>query len=144
MRSTPHEFLDSNVLVYAFTTDPRAAKAQELLERGCVIGVHGLNEFANVARRRLGLTWEEMREALAAIRTLCRTILPIDIDTHTEALRIGERYGYAIFDALIVASALGANCGVLWSEDMQDGIVVDRRLRVVNPFRAMQIEQGGL
>jgi len=144
VRSTPHEFLDSNVLVYAFTTDPRAAKAQELLERGCVIGVQGLNEFANVARRRLGLTWEEMREALAAIRTLCRTILPIDIDTHTEALRIAERYGYAIFDALIVASALGANCGVLWSEDTQDGIIVDARLCIANPLRAVYTEQDGL
>jgi predicted nucleic acid-binding protein len=132
----PGEFLDSNVLVYAFTIDPRAARAQELLARGCIVGVQGLNEFTNVARRRLGMTWGEVREALAAIRTLCRTILPMDIDTHTDALRIAERYGYAIFDALIVASALCADCGVLWSEDMQDGIVIDRRLQIANPFRA--------
>jgi predicted nucleic acid-binding protein len=129
------EYLDSNVLVYAFTTDPRAARAQELLERGCVIGVQGLNDFTNVARRRLGMAWSEVREALAAIRTLCRTILPMDINTHTEALRIAERHGYAIFDALIVASALSSNCDVLWSEDMQDNVVIDRRLRIANPFR---------
>jgi predicted nucleic acid-binding protein len=84
------------------------------------------------------MTWGEVREALAAIRTLRRTILPMDIDTHTDALQIAERYGYAIFDALIVASALCADCGVLWSEDMQDGIVIDRRLRIANPFRAAQ------
>jgi predicted nucleic acid-binding protein len=129
------EYLDSNVLVYAFTTDPRAARAQELLERGCVIGVQGLNDFTNVARRRLGMAWSEVREALAAIRTLCRTILPMNINTHTEALRIAERHGYAIFDALIVASALSSNCDVLWSEDMQDNVVIDRRLRIANPFR---------
>jgi predicted nucleic acid-binding protein len=98
--------------------------------------VQGLNEFTNVARRRLGMTWGEVREALAATRTLCRTILPMDIDMHTDALRIAERYGYAIFDALIVASVLCADCGVLWSEDMQDGIVIDRRLQVTDPFRA--------
>ena len=131
----PGEFLDSNVLVYAFTTDPRATRAQELLERGCIVGVQGLNEFTNVARRRLGMTWGEVREALAAIRIVCRTILPINIDTHTDALRIAERYGYGIFDALMIASALSGNCGVLWSEDMQDGIIVDRRLRIANPFR---------
>ena len=84
MRPLPREFIDSNVLVYAFTTDPRAAKAQELLERGCIVGVQGLNEFTNVARRRLGLTWGEVREALAVIRTLSRTILPVDIDIHTQ------------------------------------------------------------
>ena len=132
----PGEFLDSNILGYAFTSDPRATRAQDLLDRRCIIGVQGLNEFTNVARRTLGMTWGEVREALAAIRTLCRTILPMDINTHTGALRIAHRYGYAIFDALIVASALNANCRVLWSENMQDGIVIERQLRIANPFRA--------
>jgi len=132
----PGEFLDSNILVYAFTSDPRATRAQDLLDRRGIIGVQGLNEFTNVARRTLGMTWGEVREALAAIRTLCRTILPMDINTHTGALRIADRYGYAIFDALIVASALNANCRVLWSENMQDGIVIERQLRIANPFRA--------
>jgi predicted nucleic acid-binding protein len=130
----PGEFLDSNVLIYAFTTDWRALRAQELLDSGCAVGVQGLNEFTNVARRKLGMSWDEVRTALAAIRTLCRTVLPLDIDTHTDALWIAEQYRYGIFDALMVASALRANCGVLWSEDMQDGIVIDRRLRIANPF----------
>ena len=133
----PGEFLDSNVLVYAFTTDQRALRAQELLDRGCAVGMQGLNEFTNVARRKLDMTWDEVRAALAAIRALCRMVLPIDINTHTHALRIAERYGYGIFDALMVASALRANCGVLWSEDMQDGIVIDGRLRIANPFHAI-------
>jgi predicted nucleic acid-binding protein len=130
----PGEFMDSNVLVYAFTADPRAAAAQSLLERGCVTSVQGLNEFTNVARRKLGMTWDEVRAALADIRILCRTILPLDIATHEKALRIAERYGYTIFDALIVASALEADRDILWSEDMQDGIIIDGRLRIANPF----------
>jgi predicted nucleic acid-binding protein len=129
------EFLDSNVLVYAFTTDPRAAAAQVLLERGCVISVQGLNEFANIARRKLGKSWKEIGDALAAIRVACPTILAIDIDTHADALRVAERHGYAFFDALIIASALQAGSDTLWSEDMQDGMVVDGRLRIANPFR---------
>jgi predicted nucleic acid-binding protein len=129
------EFLDSNILVYAFTSDRRAEKAQGLLAQGCTISVQGLNEFANVARRKLGMNWTEVREALAAIRTLCGAILPIEIDTHGDALRIAERYGCAIVDALVIATALRAHCGVLWSEDMQDGLVVDRRLRIANPFQ---------
>ncbi len=135
MNAAPREFLDSNVLVYAFTSDPRAQKAQELLARGCTAGVQGLNEFVNVARRKLGMTWVEVRDALAAIRTLCRTILPIDIDTHTNALRIAERYGFSVFDALMVTAALRADCRILWSKDMHDGLVVDGRLRIANPFR---------
>ena len=64
----------------------------------------------------------------------CRTNAAVDTDTHTDALRTAERYGYAIFDALIITSALCTECGVLWSEDMQDGIIIERRLRVANPF----------
>ena len=132
----PGEFLDSNILVYAFTADPRAAAAQALLERGCAISVQGLNEFANVARRKLGKTWEEIRDALAAIRALCPTILPIDLDTHAAALHLAERYGFAIFDALMIAAALQAGSDTLWSEDMQHGMAIDGRLRILNPFHA--------
>jgi predicted nucleic acid-binding protein len=129
-------FLDSNVLLYAFTADARAATAHTLLERGCVTSVQGLNEFTNVARRKLGMSWEEVRAALADIRILCQAILPLTVETHEAALRIAERYGYAIFDALIIASAIEAEAGTLWSEDMQDGAVIDRRLRIANPFAA--------
>jgi predicted nucleic acid-binding protein len=131
----PGELLDTNVLVYAFTTDPRAVAAQALLERGCLVSVQGLNEFTNVARRKLGMSWQEVHDALSAIRTLCRTALPIDLGTHEDALRIAERHGYPIFDALMISAALRAGCDTLWSEDMQDGMAIDGRLRIVNPFR---------
>jgi predicted nucleic acid-binding protein len=131
----PVEFLDSNVLVYAFTTDTRAVAAQALLQDRPVISVQGLNEFTNVARRKLGMDWTEIRDAVSALRTLCPIVLPLDVETHGEALRIAERYGYSIFDALVVASALQANSDTLWSEDMQDGMVIDDRLRIANPFR---------
>jgi predicted nucleic acid-binding protein len=130
----PGDFLDSNILVYAFAADPRAATARTLLERGAVISVQGLNEFANVARRKLGRTWGEVRDAVDAIRAVCGTIVPLDIDTHSDALRIAERYGYTIFDALMVASAVRANCNILWSEDMHEGHVIGKRLRIANPF----------
>jgi predicted nucleic acid-binding protein len=131
----PGEFLDTNILVYAFTTDPRAGAAQALLGRGCVTSVQALNEFTNVARRKLGMTWREVRDALAAVRTVCRTILPVDIEIHADALRIAERYGYTIFAALMVAAALRADCTVLYSEDRQDGMAISGRLRIVDPFR---------
>ncbi|MBI3514918.1 MAG: PIN domain-containing protein [Proteobacteria bacterium] len=132
---TADEFLDSNVLIYAFTADARAATAQNLLERGCVTSVQGLNEFATVARRKLGMSWAEARAGLAAIRTLCPTVVPVDIATHEAALGIAERRGYAMFDALMVAAALRAGCRTLWSEDLQHGAVIDRRLTIMNPFR---------
>src|SRR5436190_23973333 len=132
----PGEFLDSNVLVYAFTEDPRTVTARALLARGCTISVQGLNEFVNVARRKLGLSWDEIRAALAVIRDLCPVVVPITFDTHEAALRLAERYRFAMFDALMVATALQAGSTTLWSEDMQDGMLIDDKLRIANPFRS--------
>jgi predicted nucleic acid-binding protein len=129
-------FLDSNVLVYAFTLDPRAIIARRLLHDGPTISVQSLNEFANVARRKLGKDWTWLAEALGEIRVLCPSILPITLETHGEALRVAERHNFALFDSLIVASALEADCDVLWSEDMQHGMMIDGRLRIADPFRS--------
>ena len=131
----PDEFLDSNVLIYAFTYDKRAAAAQALLDRGCSTSIQGLNEFANIARRKLGMSWAEMREALDAIRAVCLAVQPITLVTHQEALRIAARHGYSIYDALMIAGALEAGSDVLWSEDMHHGAVIDDKLRISNPFR---------
>jgi predicted nucleic acid-binding protein len=132
----PGDFLDTNVLIYAFTNDPRSQKAQALLDKSCVIGVQVLNEFTNVARRKLGMTWAEVREALSSIRVVCPTVLPLDLEIHGNALAIAERYGFTIFDALMIASAMRGGCSTFWSEDMQDGMVIDGRLKITNPFAA--------
>lgn len=130
----PDEFLDTNILIYAFTSDPRAVIAEQLLASGCVTSVQGLNEFANVARRKLGMSWEEIRDALAAIRTLAKAILPVDLAAHSNALALAERYEFSFFDALMLASALQGGCVTFWSEDMQNGTVINGRLRIANPF----------
>lgn len=127
-------FLDTNVLVYAFSEDPRSFRAEALLASGCITGVQALNEFANVARRKLGFGWDEVDAALQSIRTLCRTIVSLDVGVHEEGLRVAREHRLALFDALLVAAALRSGCDTLWSEGMHHGLVVDGRLRVLNPF----------
>jgi predicted nucleic acid-binding protein len=128
-------FLDTNVLIHAFSVGAKAERAEELLQQRCAIGVQGLNEFANVARRKLGFSWDEIREAIAAICRLCPVVVPIDIDLHASGLALAQRYQLSIFDGLIVAAAMRCNCRTLWSEDMHHGLVVEKQLTVVNPFR---------
>lgn len=129
-------FLDTNVLVYAFTADARADVAEALLAQGCDISVQVLNEFAHVARRKLGMDWSQVGEALTAIRSLCPHVHPIDLDTHVEALDLAARANLSIYDALILAAALRAGCECLYSEDMQHNSRVAGRLRIINPFAA--------
>jgi predicted nucleic acid-binding protein len=128
-------FLDTNILVYATAKgDPRAATAIRLLSAGGVVSVQVLNEFTSVARHKLKWSWPEVIRALAEFRILLRAPQPITLATHEMALEIAQQDGLGVYDALIVASALEAGCTMLLSEDMQDGRVIDGRLRNCNPF----------
>src|SRR6266852_1565135 len=93
-----------------------------------------LNELAAVARRKLGMTWDEIGEALAAIRVLCPSPVPLTIETHEAGLRIAAQYRFHIYDALVAAAALEAECTNLYSEDLQDGQIIEGRLTIRNPF----------
>lgn len=128
-------FFDSNIVIYAFSDDPRSTVAEELIARGGDISVQVLNEFTNVARRKLGFEWDQIEEALRAIRVLTRAIHPIDLETHASALALAQRYGFSFCDALIVSAAMRAKCDILYSEDMQGGLVINGGLRIVNAFQ---------
>jgi predicted nucleic acid-binding protein len=130
-------FLDTNVLVYAIVEeDSRKVRARELLAAGGVISVQVLNEFVSVVRRKVRMPWDDVRTALQWFRILCRGPVPLTVDTHEEGVRIAEQYGYKIYDSLIIASALEAKCSVLYSEDLQDGHVVEG-LAIRNPFERL-------
>ena len=128
-------FFDTNVLVYVVgQKDHRTAAAEALLAGGGIVSVQVLNELASVARRKLAMTWEEIGEALAAIRTLCPTPVPLTVETHEAGLRIAAQYQLHIYDALVAAAALEAECTTLYSEDLHDGQIIDGRLTIRNPF----------
>jgi predicted nucleic acid-binding protein len=134
-------FFDTTVLIYAVArNDPRAATAEELLANGGTISIQVLNEFVAVARRKLRMHWEEVVEALAAVRVLCAAPVAITIDTHDAALRIAQRYGLHIYDSLVVAAAIEAGCTTLYSEDMQHGQTIGS-VTIRNPFRSGKVRR---
>ena len=129
------DFLDTNVLIYAVAkNDARASKAEALLASGGMVSVQSLNEFVSVARRKLGMSWKEVKEFLELIGILCPKPVPVSVETHKVALVIAEKYGYGIYDALLVSAAIEAGCKTLYSEDLQDGQVINRQLTIRNPF----------
>ena len=126
--------IDTNIIVYIFGLDAKATVAQRLLETSPKLAVQSLNEFALVARRRLLMTWPEVHAALGALTAYCPDPHPLTAEVHVTGLRLAERYQLRIYDAMIVAAALTAGCATLWSEDMHDGLVIDDRLTIRNPF----------
>ena len=127
-------FFDTNVLLYMLSEDDsKADRAEQTLAQGGVVSVQVLNEFASAASRKLKMSYPEIREFLDTVRAVCK-VEALTEDLHGEALRLCERYGFSVYDATILAAALKAKCRVVYSEDMQDGQVIDGSLVVRNPF----------
>jgi predicted nucleic acid-binding protein len=127
-------FFDTNVLLYLLSEDSRKAdRAEAIMATGGVISVQVLNEFSSVASRKLKMTYAEIRDALQIVRAVCQT-QAVTIDIHELGLDIAERYGYALYDSMIVSAALQSGCTVLYSEDMQHGQIIEGQLRITNPF----------
>ncbi len=130
----PGSFIDTNVLVYlASGSTEKANRAETLVAAGGTISIQVLNELANVARRKMSLSWAQTRDVLLLVRGLL-DVVPLTIQTHETALDLAERYGFGFYDATIVGAAVLAGCRTLWSEDMQHGMRVRNRLRIANPF----------
>lgn len=134
-------FVDSNVLIYSF--DSRAPRKQQQAARllkslwaasNAAISAQVINESLNTLLRLyrdvepVQMTRERLRPYLGWIKS------SIDEPLVRAAWLVSDRYGVSHWDGLIVAAAQRARCDVLYTEDMQAGMVFDGALRVVNPF----------
>ena len=127
-------FVDTNVLLYLLSDDVRKKSiSKELLLQYPVISLQVINELSNVCLRKFKLSSEQLLLALNGIERFTK-ISQSSISTTRKAIQLQSRYRLQYYDSLIVAAALESDCNVLYSEDMQHGLVIDQRLSIVNPF----------
>ena len=130
-------FLDSNVIIYAYSDDDRKKDVSiALLKRRPVISLQVINEVMNVAMRKLHLPCRDVRELFALLKRRCE-VKTVDCSTVERALTIVETAHYSYFDSLMLASALEHDCRILYSEDLQHGQIIDG-LQIINPFRDLK------
>jgi len=128
-------FFDTNILLYLLSGENvRADRTEAIISNGGVISVQVLNEFASVASRKLGMSYSDIRETLKTIREVC-IIQPLTLETHELGLEFAERYGFSLYDSMIVSAALQSGCTILFSEDMQHGQKIESKMVITNPFR---------
>lgn len=128
-------FLDTNVVLYSLSDDDKKRSiALSLLAIRPVISAQVLNETAHTMRRKLGFSVHNISAVVVRLIQECQ-VVPIMADTTLLALNLAERYQFSIYDSLIIAAALEANCTTLYSEDMQHQQKIDNRLVIINPFK---------
>jgi len=136
------EFVDTNVLVYAF--DPSAqskkAAAEALVARlwetetGC-LSVQVLQEFFVAVTRKVAKPLE-VDEAAQRIRELAvwRVFTPSAGDV-LAAIALQNEANLNFWDAMVVHAAAEMGCRMLWSEDLNHGRVL-RGVTIRNPFHS--------
>lgn len=129
-------FIDTNLLIYYVSNDAsRKAVVKDLFvdNENIIISSQVITEFVAAAVKKKILSFDDSVKYAKEFLDLFYLDL-IDNEVLLLSFKIAEQYKYSIWDSLIVASALESNCSILYTEDLQDGQVIENRLRVVNPF----------
>jgi predicted nucleic acid-binding protein len=136
-------FIDTNIWVYAFLDNERDhAKQSKILavledipaESAVVISVQVVNEFHWILARKYGIHETTIKNKVIKGIAAFANIVPLGFEIYQYAFRIRSKYAISFWDSLIVASALDNGCNLLYSEDMQHGMVIERKLKILNPF----------
>ncbi len=130
-------FIDTNVWLYAFVEsqdEDKTRVAKELIENNQpAISAQVVNEVCVNLIRLSDISEDEIQTLIASFYRRY-PIFELSREVLVQASRLRGRYAFSFWDSLIVSSALQSGAGVLYSEDMQDGLIVEDRLEIQNPF----------
>ena len=130
-------FLDSNIVLYlneAVGTFKKE-KVKHLLSLNPIISSQVVFECLNVCIKKYKYSKDDSIHFVTNLLNLC-TIVTEEKQTCILALELFSKYQFQVYDSKIVSSALIADCATLYSEDMQNGLVVNKTLTITNPFLA--------
>ncbi|MUG92718.1 PIN domain-containing protein [Scytonema sp. UIC 10036] len=137
-------FIDTNVWLYRLFEDQKIEAAERNRKRyiaisitsvqGIIISTQVVNEVCANLLKKAAFNEEQIKSVIQSLYSRC-TVVEFSMNTFEYASDIRSQYNFSFWDSLIVACALGADASILYSEDMQDGLVVAGKLKIVNPFK---------
>ena len=124
-------------MLYLYDLDnEKKRRAKDILKSNQYISTQVLNEFSNISIKKLKLNHDDLSKNLKKIIEKT-TVFVFNEDTILDAIDIREKYKFQYYDSLIIATALENKCTILYSEDMQHGQIIERQLKIINPFREL-------
>jgi len=127
--------LDSNILIYNHSLEFEDKKhiARRFFNENPVVSSQVVSEYINMIKRNLKISKLELIQLCSLWLEKC-TVQPVVLSTIKLAQILIIKYDFQVFDGIIVAAALEADCDIIYSEDMHDGIIIENKLKIVNPF----------
>lgn len=131
-------FIDTNIFVYSLLEnearkhDQAVALMESLTGNFIFISTQVLSEL-DVSLYKHDVKETEIENKIRKLIDIYN-ILIVNISTIKLCWKIRKKYFYSYWDSLIIASALESNCSILYTEDMQNGQMIEGKLKIVNPF----------
>ena len=130
-------FIDTNILVYCYTEDEpiKQQKALNIVNGSdTFISTQVLTELSNTLKKKFKLDWQKVKNVISEVNSDFNVFVnkPSIIE---QACQIADKYKYSFYDSLIISAALSCSCKTLYSEDMQDGQLIENCITIVNPFK---------
>ena len=128
-------FLDTNILLYAFSTkdEQKHLVAKSLVLSDAVISAQVINEVSVNLLKKFNFDEEQIQQFLQSSYTRYE-IFELNSETFFKASNIRKDYLLSYYDSVIVAAALLSNCATLYSEDMHHELIIEKQLKIINPF----------
>lgn len=131
-------FIDTNIWLYAFlnTDEPKkSALAKELLQQTePILSVQVINEICVNLIKKADFNEEQISQLIEALYEKY-PIVEIDETILLTASDLRQEYALSFWDSMIIACALAGSVEILYSEDMQHGLVIRENLQIKNPFK---------
>ena len=128
-------FLDTNILVYLVGQDDlKREKVRHFLNPELIISTQVIVENVNVCLKKFKLD-KELAFAHGQMLQESFKVVTITTDIISLSFSLSKRYQFGLWDSLIIAAALHNKCSLLYSEDMQDGLVIEKSLTIINSFK---------
>ena len=135
-------FIDSNIWLYAFIETPqkedkrkRQIAKKTIQENDVIISIQVINETCINLLQKTDKTEKEIQALILSFYNKY-TVVEIDKSILIKASQLREKYSLSFWDSIIVSTALSSDCEILYSKDMQVGLEVEEKLKIVNPFKS--------
>ncbi len=134
-------FIDTNIIVYSYSNSEadKQSIARDLIStRNSYVSTQVLQELTNTITKKFKFSYEN---ATDAINECCKNN-NLHTNTHAtilEACKVAGKYRFSFYDSLIISAALACECTILYTEDLHNGLIIENKLRIINPFSSIKV-----
>ena len=143
MAGSKKVFIDTNIWIYAFLSEKGDKEKNKIIlqfleaeikQNLLATSIQCINELHNVLNRKYGVADKEIAQYINGICEISE-VIPLNIDVYWKALDLIKKFKFSFWDSLIASAAVLNDVEIIYSEDFQNNLEIEKNLTILNPFK---------